>query len=269
VCSTFIWKSIQQYLDTTGSSLNLVTNSDPRKLGSGGLFKYSVDDRKAAANTLYNIIFNKVYAQAGWFGEMLTDASDATANQVCNCFASDACDDNEDNDRWKNPGIGATVSPQDLMEYSLFGALEPLVYRSGGLGRKYVWTNSPGTSSLNVTVVRAPTSGATPIPYSGARVTAPTVNGTQEGTTDSSGKVTFDGVPQGRAVIQAEAMIGSRDWTGQTDVTVGTSDTSITVELASPDEYRLIRRRRSPSCANERARGCWCCTDRCGSARGY
>ena len=50
-----------------------------------------------------------------------SDIRDDVASQVVNCFASDFCSESaKDSERWKDPGDGMAVSPDDLLSWDLF-----------------------------------------------------------------------------------------------------------------------------------------------------
>jgi hypothetical protein len=87
-----------------------------------GLFVYSEDERRAAAEWFYARVYNATYDVAGWLGRLVTDAPDNVANQMVNCFALDWCgdelgSDSADSDRWKNPGVGIAIAPDDILNW--------------------------------------------------------------------------------------------------------------------------------------------------------
>ena len=98
-----------------------------------------------------------------FLGTLLTDAPDDTANQVVNCSAFDWTGEEipgtghaKDSDRWKNPGPGVSVSPDDLLSWDrpspegegIYGYSEPLVFRPGRYVRVYRWAPSEGTGDV-------------------------------------------------------------------------------------------------------------------------
>ncbi len=165
VCSSFIWSATVlaglTVEDPTVEIGDLPHPSDPEL---AGLYVYGVADRRAAGDALFASIFNTAYARVGgWLGlgEAFTDAADEAANQMCNTFAFDWSDrEAKDSERWKNPGVGASVSPDNIMNWDAppnggYGFNEPLVYRPGHWARIYRWARSVGTGDAVVNVTEA------------------------------------------------------------------------------------------------------------------
>ena len=121
VCSELIWSATKragvQVEDTMVEPGDRPHPSDPAKLG---LFSYSQAERIAGGEYLYQRVYNEFYEESGWLGRLLTDAPSDGANQIVNCFASDWCDTNaKDSERWRDPGSGIAVSPDDITHWDL------------------------------------------------------------------------------------------------------------------------------------------------------
>jgi hypothetical protein len=198
VCSLFLWKaakSINLTLDadkTNNVGVEVIVPTTP-----DGLFFYREDERRSAAEFLYRTVYNTVDHEAvqgadqlgkdiangidGGAGKALgyviglglgtvigwaSDIRDDVANQMVNCFASDDCsEDAKDSDKWKSPGDGQAVSPDDLLSWDLFDQhIEPLVYRTGENAAIYTWQPSTGTGTVCGRVLRDGN------PVAGARV---------------------------------------------------------------------------------------------------
>jgi len=174
-----------------------------------GMRQYSVDERTMAGNALYAQVSNDVgeackptllgavvggagYLIGGPVGAAIggilgasycNTMIDNIANQVNNCFANDGCADTSD--RWRNPGTGVAVSPDDMLDWDswhaggTYGYNEPLVYQPKGYRRAYAWAAAPGSGSLTVKVVHTDNT-----PYANATVL---LNTNPIGTTDASG----------------------------------------------------------------------------------
>jgi hypothetical protein len=142
VCSSFVWAAAQ------AANSILVAAGKPRielegeveagdqrpSSGTDGIYKYTVDERRAAAKALYGFTHERVEREVNaaigdlpWYADLILDATgisdsiDATreylanvvANQLCNIFATDATADLAAT--WNNPGTGIAVSPDDTM----------------------------------------------------------------------------------------------------------------------------------------------------------
>jgi hypothetical protein len=144
--------------------------------------------------------------------QWLTNAPDDVANQVTNCFAFDYCATSaKDSDRWKDPGEGIAVSPDDLMNYfdspatgGPYGYSERMIFRGQRFRPIFAWSPSPGTIALNVVVT---TVDGQPTP--GADVFVEGFNNGTPQTTDANGRVLIEGVPRGNMMVHAQKVIGS------------------------------------------------------------
>ncbi|MCI0746313.1 MAG: hypothetical protein L0Y58_13000 [Verrucomicrobia subdivision 3 bacterium] len=136
VCSALVWAAAHGLKDPAvrleGKEV-FVKSSDlePTDVSAGaqvdfrtrdGLYFYTEEERKVAGSWLYDYFYNVAYQIAGAGGVLFTDAASDTANQICNAFAfdwtgwSDVYDDEaKDSDRWKEPGVGRAVSPDNIM----------------------------------------------------------------------------------------------------------------------------------------------------------
>lgn len=211
-----------------------------------GLYLYSEEERRNAGHWLYNRIYNQFYEQAGWLGTLLTDAPDDGANQITNCFAFDWCGsepgmafngepDAKDSDRWKNPGLGTAVSPDNLTQWDLppggvYGLTENLSYNGGEFVRIHRWAASPGTGpvTVNVRFNNAPVAGA-----------IVTLRGFHPTVSDGSGVARFVAIPSGNYQLDGikEVVIGSgrQNVTATTTVNVAlNTGATVTLTLVGP-----------------------------------
>lgn len=191
-----------------------------------GMRPYTTQERRTAGNTLFSVVSNQVGAACkpsygilpaiflpavpgdvvgvpagGLTAAGVTISSLAAitctngiasiANQLVNCFASDACNDTGDD--WRSTGAGVSVSEDDVTHWDpwtgdvptsgTYGYNEPLVYLPTSFRHNYVWTAAPGASTLTVLVENP---DGSPIP--GATVI---VDSDIKGTTGSTGSLTF------------------------------------------------------------------------------
>lgn len=125
VCSVVIWREMRRQSLRMESATPTTTLADlelPDVLAGAmatagtldGLYFYTAAERRAAAQILFDKIKATAYAEAGWFGEALTDASDDTANQVVNTFAGDDVN-GKDSDDWQSTGGSDAVSPSNIL----------------------------------------------------------------------------------------------------------------------------------------------------------
>ena len=90
VCSSFIWHCLKRNDIQLEGELEAADVKNGAQLNKtiDGLYFYTAEERLDAAEWLFDYIHNVVHEQAGWLGELLTDAADDTANQLVNCFIS-------------------------------------------------------------------------------------------------------------------------------------------------------------------------------------
>jgi hypothetical protein len=191
-----------------------------------GMRQYSVDERVMAGNALYAQVSNDVgeacspsllgvvvggagYLLGGPVGGLIGGVAgaeycstmiDNLANQVNNCFANDRCDDTSD--RWRNPGTGIAVSPDDMLDWDTwrnggtYGYNEPLVYQPKGYRRAYAWAAPAGSGSMTVKVIHTNNT-----PYANATIL---INTNPIGTTDSNGVFTIPTIAAGTYEVGAQ-----------------------------------------------------------------
>ncbi len=249
----------------------LPTPSDVQGNPADGLFFYDSDERRAAADALYAALYNKVIMVLGaveaktddyWWASIpggrflfgpsgaalgflgtessgtiakwATDAPDDVANQVVNCFASDYCsEDAKDSERWKDPGTGFAVSPDDIVNFydapnadgsgGLYGYHERLVYRGKRFRPIFTWQPAAGTRTLTGTVLEA---DGTPA----AQATVELKGTDKVVTTDASGRFTIVAAPGGNAFLHAQKWTGPEN-TGE----LREADACYVPDSSSPD----------------------------------
>lgn len=240
VCSQLVWSAAHaagvQVEDAT-----VEPGDKPHAPAKNGLYLYSEDERRSAGHWLYDRLYNQFYEESGGGGRLLTDAPDDGANQVANCFVFDWCGsepgmefdgepDAKDSDRWKNPGEGTAVSPDNLTQWDLppggvYGLTENLAYHGGEFVRIHRWAASPGTGpvTVNVRFNNAPAAGA-----------VVTLLGFHPAVSDSSGVARFVAIPSGNYQLNGikEVVLGGvrQNVTGTMTVSVAPG-TGATVTL--------------------------------------
>jgi hypothetical protein len=247
VCSTFIWSAAKKAGVTLEGALEAGEWKYPADAQTqDGLYFYPESARKAGANALFSTLYNEALKKSGHFFRALTDVPEDVSNQMVNCFASDFCsEDAKDSDRWKNPGVGRTVSPDNIMLWDIYGHNEPLAMRKGKYRRKFFWAPAEGSGSLDVTVKL---SDGTLVPN--ARVS---FQGGFVGKTNSQGKVSFTPVPGGSQEIHASIWFdgknakescspGDCELLAKNSIAVIRADrtTSLAITLPAPKGIRLV-----------------------------
>lgn len=250
VCSAFVRFALKGAGFTLDYDKSFPTPSDVRRNPPDGIFYYDAQERLNAANTLYAYLYNMVVSAFNaaeqkaddhwWVGVLLgpggavinplspnnlgnlfqvvTDTPDDVANQVTNCFASDYCStDAKDSDRWKTPGAGFAVSPDDMMNFfdspqtgGPYGYHERMAYRGKDYRPLYAW--QPPSQSMTVSGI-VETADGQPAPYATYWIPGftpdPTVDPNAEPfTTGVDGTFTVQGVPRGNILIHAQKAIG-------------------------------------------------------------
>jgi hypothetical protein len=234
VCSSFIWNAFRKIgIELEGTTLELedvrVGAAERDDQTADGLYLYREDERRAAADYLLASTHDKVMEKAkaeglpGIIWEFFAGAADNVANQTVNCFGSDGCDtEDKDSDRWKHPGVGRAVSPDNILMWDVWGGYnEHLVYQPSRFGRIYTWQPSEGTGMVmgRVFYEGAPAADAV---VTLAGITVPT---------NADGEYTFRGIPAGTYEITASKQVSpDRFATDQKDVTVASGAIS-TVDL--------------------------------------
>ena len=221
VCSLFDLESTR-HAGAGGGPLQLQTPRSDRI--PDGMRTYSVSERTAAANTLYSEVFSQAEGQlpTGWqvvLGALTGGGVPAyidalatnVANQLVNCFATDACSDTTNT--WTQMGTGVAVSPDDIRKTwtmgptltsptpvnGTYGFNEPLAYAPTSFRHKYAWVKKAGDASLTVQVVDGNNN-----PFPNATVI---LNSTPVGTTDSMGTLVIPSLDQGTYDVEAQAFL--------------------------------------------------------------
>jgi hypothetical protein len=263
VCSSFVRFALQGAGFQLDSDKSFPLASDVRRNSPDGIFYYDVEERRNAANVLYQSIYDSVEAAlAGletttddywWVGpasypllgpggavlipvvlnhvdgllKFFTDAPDDIANQVTNCFASDYCStDAKDSDRWKQPGGGFAVSPDDMMNFfdsprtgGPYGYHERMAYRGKDFRPVYEWRPALGSVTVRG---RVQTNDGQPAPFAEVSIPGfiPDPNAppddpkAQTPRADSTGAFVIEGVPRGNIRIEGQKMYGDDPATG-------------------------------------------------------
>ena len=221
VCSSLIWLAAQRAgvkLECANQFTRLV-DLEPTDVLAGaavndatldGLYLYTESKRIAAANWLYQTVYDMAHNEAGFFGTLFTDAPDNVANQLCNTFASDWADGgSKDSDAWKSPGDGNAVSPDNLILWDspgsgnqqefhgVYGHIEELFYLPGTYAQVpiYRWKLVPTKGKLTGTV----TANAD---VEGANVSL-LGSGIPDVVVHADGRFEFDNVPSGDYTVTA------------------------------------------------------------------
>ena len=258
-CSSFIWLAAQ-HANVKLEGPNKITSVDDLESkdviqgaavdGStlDGLYFYTAAERQAAANWLFQDVYDIAYNKAGFFGTLFTDAPDTVANQLCNTFASDSADINTvDEDAWKTTGSANSISPDNIMFWdspgsgnqkqfrSVYGHVEEVFYRPGTYVQVPIfrWKLVPTKGTLTGTV----TANAD---VTGANVSIG--NGFQDVVVGGDGRFEFDNVPSGDYLVTAGLNIGGywNSATVQPHIDAGKT-TDVTIALQPPPEiYRSV-----------------------------
>lgn len=254
VCSSFIWMQLKKlgiHLEGDGPVV-MSTDFEPSDVAAGaqaggvtkdGLYLYTAEERRAAGEWLYNAMYEKAYAKAGWLGRLFTDAPDDVANQMLNTFASDWSDtDAKDSDAWKNTSEASAVSPDNILLWDsppakgLYGHAVPLQFRPARVETVTVhrWKKvlTKGTIRGRVTKGGAGVAGAMVQVYDG-----------KTDFTDGNGNYELLAVPFGQYVVKA-----SKDgddgmyWSGSAACDLEAETLECNVELQPPaDVSRLVK----------------------------
>ncbi len=261
VCSSVIWAAAKRLKDvriSLESTRANVSESDLEPTDRGveagpapgvpdGLYFYSEEERKVAAAVIYDFVYNQVYETAGAVGEFFTDAPDDTASQMTNTFAFDWVDGGSKNSKkWKNPGTGKAVSPEDILSWDfpskqadgsykgIYGYHERYVYIEG------VYEYRQVSRLVKIPPVKIPVKGR--VTNSGQAVNAASVVvAGQTLFTDRQGRFSVE-LPEGRYVLNAHKVISDMPYSGTRQLTVSQGMTEeIHIPLSLPE--RLLRRK--------------------------
>jgi hypothetical protein len=251
VCSSYIWLSLQKNGVRLEGDSAIVHPTDLESedvaRGAGvlpntrdGLYWYTAAERLAAGTWLYNEMHYKAYDEAGWFGDLLSDAADDVGNQLVNTFALDNAW-GKDNDDWKNAQDASAVSPDNTLFWDgpsqdgPYGYAEPLIYREPRLEKYTVsrWKKvlSRGTVSGTVRLDGQPVSGAQVVLYDG-----------MSDFTDGNGNFTLNDVPFGSYQLTASKVINGIYYSKKVSVSLNQATLNLVINLEPPaDRYRLAQ----------------------------
>jgi hypothetical protein len=264
VCSSLIWASAASLreprvrLEGKGDFAQS-SDIEPTDVGGDvdfmtrdGLYFYTEEERQTAGDWLYNYFYNVAYQIAGAGGVLVTDAASDLGNQICNTFAFDWSgwsdvheDEAKDSERWKDPGVGRAVSPDNIMNWDpptafdgetahgLYGFTEMLIYRAPYIEYRQIsrWKKVPTKGKL-LGLVRYQGN-----PVGGAIVSV----GGQSLLSKSSGNFEIE-LPTGGYQVQAGKLMDVGYAEGSTTVTVVAGQSvNVTVDLQDPPElYRRL-----------------------------
>jgi hypothetical protein len=208
-----------------------------------GLYRYTAAERRAAAQWLYDTIYNEAFDQAGWFGEILTDAADDIASQICNTFANDDAE-GKDSNAWQTLADANAVSPDNILLWDspanggLYGFVEPLIYREPRVEKNTVsrWKKAVtrGTLSGTVTVEGANTGleGAAVQVYEGKSMFSQPFTGRYE----------LSGVPLGAYLLKGWKVINGAYFSAEKPIVLASEKLTADLELKPPeDRFRLAQ----------------------------
>lgn len=269
VCTSLIWGAAKSLEDSPQLEMDAppLTNRDLERDDRGakvhkdteeGLYFYTEDERKTAAQWLYDHFYNIAYQKLkeseipAWAAEAATNAAGDLANQITNTFAFDWAGTNDDgkhakdSHKWEDPGSGNAVSPDTIRNYwdapseengqiqGLYGHSEKLVYRPGRVEKRRVrrWKRvEPEEATLKVDVS-----------YEGSRLGHATVEvGGESGITDEDGNFQTS-LPPGSYTVHAHKNQDGWYLSKQKEVQLDPGETeTLSITLEDPPEmYRLI-----------------------------
>ena len=209
-CSSFIWQSF----NVAATGVELEGKMEDSDLAFSGLFQTNVDglygytaqQRKAAANTLFGQVYNIAQEKGGLPAQVLQDIGldypTGVANFVTNCFAFDDCANPRS--RWKEEGVGQgiAVSPDNMLLWDIYGANEPLQLEQMATTRQYRFAPSVGSAKVAGHVVDA---NGSPVPFANVVIKAPDgMGGTLDTQTAADGSFEFDAVRAGTQTDDAQ-----------------------------------------------------------------
>ncbi len=260
VCSSFIWMALKKNNIRLEGDSSIVhpTDLEPvdvevdpnRPYGSGGagvlpttkdgLYWYTAAERLVAGKWLYKKMHDKAYEEAGWFGDLLTDAADDVGNQLVNTFALDDAE-GKDHDDWKQMQDANAVSPDNIMFWDgpnqggLYGYPEPLIYREPRVEMYTVsrWKRVLSRGTITGTVRRDGqlVQGVLVELYDG-----------MSDFTDGNGVYSMSDVPFGPYMMTASKIIGGVYYSAKVNVQLNQEVLSLDVDLEPPaDRYRLAQ----------------------------
>lgn len=251
VCSSFVWMCLRQAgFSFEGGQIEATDKAKGADFGpdqEDGLYLYTAEERREAAEWLYDQLYDMVIEDAEIQGpegliSAFTDMPDDVANQILNTFASDWSDtDAKDSDAWKSTIDTRSVSPDNILFWDTpaqggpYGYFEPLVYRPPRyeLVTVHRWKKITFTGTLKG-IVRfggKPVKGAQVQVYDG--MFAPT---------GTDGHFVLKKVPVAHYKLEAYKIQDGLYLSESVDVEVKKDqDTDVTVDLKPPDDmYRAV-----------------------------
>ena len=248
VCSSFIWLSAQHAdirLEGPGTHTD-AADLEPSDTAAGaavnaqtldGLYLYNAGERQAAGRWLYQTIHDSVSSQAALPGNLLTDAADDYANQICNTFASDWADkDSADSDAWKGTGERSgqprqqfwnSPGPGNQQQFAgVYGHYEEAFYNPGTYAQVpiYRWKQVPTRGTLTGTMQANADVNGTNVSLIGS--------GAPDVVTGSDGKFEFENIPAGDYKVSAGLNIDGYWNSAEVTASItagGTTDITITL----------------------------------------
>ncbi len=244
VCSSFIWHALK----TVGITLEgTVLEEEDVVQGAwrdgetmDGLYYYTEAERRAGAYHLFQSVYDLAAEEAGFLGdvgEFFGGALTRIGNQVTNCFGFDSCGAT-DQQRWKNPGPGRAVSPDNILFWDspaqggVYGYNEPIAYRGSEYIQLSRWAPSPDTGTVTGRVL-----------YQGQPVAGASVRvAGLELVTGPDGSFADNLVPAGRYEIVAAKTVDGVVLETRAEVTIvaGATTTIDLVLQPLPDYFRRL-----------------------------
>ncbi len=257
VCSSFIWMKLKQngeFLESNSllvqptdlESEDINKGADVLPMTSDGLYRYTAAERLAAAQWLYNKLYDEASDKAGWFGKLLTDAPDDLANRVVNTFALDDAHDGKDHDNWRQTRDANAVSPDNILFWDgpdqgrLYGYAEPLIYREPRKEKLTVsrWRKVVSRGRVYGSITLRDRNGHTSYPE-GVLVSLYEDKTT---VTDRNGQYALLDVPLGSYLIKASKVVDGILYSGTKKITLEQETLTAHFDLHPPsDRYRLVQ----------------------------
>lgn len=249
VCSSFIWMKAEGRNLHLETDQGLVTPTDleqsdvnagaaVRPTTPDGLYTYSAQERLEAGEWLFDEIYNMAYDQAGWFGEIITDAADDIANQFLNVFENGDAD-GKDNDNWRQTEDADAVSPDNMLWWDspaqggIYGFAEPAIYREPRIESYTVsrWKKVVTRGNIHGTVF------ANGSPIGGAMVQ---VYESKNDFSAGNGIYELEDVPLGTYMLTASKVIDGTLHSVQQTINLNAEDMTFDVHLLPPDERNRL-----------------------------
>ncbi|MEO6601094.1 MAG: carboxypeptidase-like regulatory domain-containing protein, partial [Polyangiaceae bacterium] len=247
-CSSFIWQSF----NAAATGVEIEGQLEDNDLAFSGMFQTAVDglygytsqQRKAAANTLFGQVYNLAQDKGGIAAQVFQainlDYPTIVADFVTNCFAFDDCADASP--RWRDNGLGEgiAVSPDNMLLWDIYGTNEPLQLDQMTATRQYRFAPSVGAANVSGHVVDAK---GNPVALANVVIKAPDGSGgTLDTQTGADGSFEFDAVRAGTYVVDADKIINTIDNKGHKDVTIasGTPVPDLVIIIEQDPRRRLF-----------------------------